>query len=329
MGDIIQVKNNKFIAQGDVAGRLLANNMNPNALRTNTVLRKDEWKTIDQSVLDVHLDRLVGVQDLISRGLTFQIGDGLGSTVLESENVDDVSAAVMSMSPVVKGQNDAVNFELEYLPLPIVHKDFQIDIRKLTASRKRGEALDTTLARKASRKVSEKIETVLFNGSSTYSFGGGTIYGYTDFPTRNTATIPLAWTGSAKTGELILADVLDWKQALINDNMFGPYILYIPTNYETVLDGEFKLNSDLTIRERLMKLDGIADIKVIDKLTASNIVLVQMTDDTIRMVNGLNLTTVQWESNGGFLVHFKVMQILVPQIRADSSDNCGVLHASL
>jgi hypothetical protein len=57
-------------------------------------------------------------------------------------------------------------------------------------------------------------------------------------------------------------------------------------------------------------------------------VMVQMTPDVARAVNGMDITTVQWESQGGMRLNFKVMCIQVPQLRADYYGNCGILDAT-
>jgi uncharacterized linocin/CFP29 family protein len=290
---------------------------------TNATLRKDEWKALDTAVLDVAQDRLVGVADLETRGLVRNIPNGLGTTVDQYEDFSDIEPAAVSMDAVTRGQNDRVEIDINSLPLPITHKDFQINIRTLNASRTLGATLDTTMTEKSTRKVGDKLEDMLFNGLSTYTFGGGTIYGYTDFPSRNTVTLT-AWT----TGEIALADVISMKQASIDDKYFGPWMLYIPKNYETVMDNDFKSNSDKTTRQRIKEIEGIIDVKVSDKLADSNVVLVQMTSDVVRMVKGLGITVVEWQTEGGMIFHFKVMTIQVPQLRADQEGKTGIIHAS-
>jgi len=311
---------------GAVAKRLLANGMNVNALRTNDTLRKDEWKQYDMAVIKAAQDRLVGVADLMSGGLTYSLANGLGKTVLEYETESDMEDAEVSMDAVTRARNDRVEYEIAYLPLPVIHKEFQINIRVLNASRTTGESLDTTQAAIASQKVSDKIEEYLFQGSSTFTYGGGTIYGYMDFPNRNTVTLSTQWDASAANGTTVLNDVLAMKQASIDAKHYGPFNLYIPTNYEVVLDDEFKTNSDRTIRERVGAIEAIRTIKVADKLSSDNVILVQMTQDVVRLVEGLPITTVEWQTEGNMIFHFKVMAISIPQIRADQESNCGVTH---
>jgi len=81
-----------------------------------------------------------------------------------------------------------------------------------------------------------------------------------------------------------------------------------------------------TIRARLLELDGLKGIKVIDSLPADNVVLVQMTPDVVRLVQGMPLTNVEWKTEGGMVTKFKVMRIAVPQIRSDQNGRTGIIH---
>jgi len=307
----------------------MANGFNVNALRTNTLLRKDEWKTLDDAVVGIAKDRLVGVGDLVSRGLVLDLGGrGLGTTVLQYEDASDMTDAGMSMDGEDEGNMDRVAYSLKSLPLPLTHKDFKVNLRVLESSRQLGQPLDVTYAAVASRKVAEKIEDTLFNGASAYTFGGGTVRGYTDHPNRNTVSLSTAWDDSSKTGNNILDDVLAMKQASIDAKHYGPWMLYVPTGYDAPLDDDFKANGDMTIRQRLRETEGIIDVKTADRLTADNVVLAEFVPETSRVVIGLNPTTVEWEVKGGLVNHFKVMSIIVPQIRADQDGNSGIVHLS-
>lgn len=320
----------QMLSQGfTTAQKLLASGLKVNALRTNATLRKDEWVQYDKAVVEAAQVRMVGVADLMSRGLVYRFGNGLGKTVLEYEDASDMSDAQVSMDGVTRGRNDRVEFDLNYLPLPITHKDWFLNIRVLNASRAGGSNLDTTQAALAARKVSEAVENYLFNGSSTFTYGGGTIYGLTDQTYRNTGTLTVDW--ASATGDQILDDVKNMKQASIDARHFGPWMLYIPTAYETALDDDFKAASDKSIRQRVKEISGIIDIRVADKLTTTStgkkqVVLVQMTADVVRMVEGLPLTNVEWQEQGGMITNYKVMTILVPQVRADQDNRSGVTN---
>lgn len=295
-------------------------------LRTADTLRKDEWKAYDQTVIEEYAIRIRGVSDLIAAGLTKPVSNSLGKTIYEWEKVTDMDPAIVSLDGMVQSNNDRIEFDLDALPLPITHKDFFLNLRTLSASRERGESLDTTQARIASRLVAEKTEDMLFNGVSKV-YRGLAIYGYRTHPNRNTIVHGTGgnWTGS-KTGDQVLADYLAMKALAEADRMYGPYVLYVSGETNLHLDKDFKANSDWTIRQRLLMTDGLTAIRVSDKLAAGNEILVQMTPDVVTMVQGESLQTIQWDTHGGFGVNFKVFQISVPLIRADSQGRSGIVH---
>jgi len=331
-------------AFGTVAQKLLQNGMNVNALRpyfaedgrayitvngkpvmvANATLRYDEWKHYDTAVLKAATARLTGVADLISRGLVYTIPNGMASTVLQYEDASSALEAQMSMDGLVRGKSDKTEYDINYLPLPITHADFQINARVLAASRQGGSPMDTTLAEQAGMRVAEKLEDVLFKGSGTYTFGGGTIYGYEDHPDIETGSLSHPWNGSGATGATIVADIMAMKNELIANKRYGPYIIYVPTDYETVLDEDYVANYPKTIRQRILEIGAIQDVKVSDRHTQTKVIMVEMNATTVRMVNGMGFTPVEWQEQGGLVTNYKVMTLQVPQIRSDQDNNCGV-----
>lgn len=312
-------------AYGSIAERLLANQLDITSLRNNDTLLYDEWKQIDAAVLAGFRLRTTGVKDLMSKGLTYSF-DGMAKTVLQYQTQTDINDAELTMDGVSKGQKDRPTYASVYLPLPIVFKDFSYSIREISESRNGNMPLDTTTAELAGMKVAEKVEDMLFNGVSAYTYGGGTIYGYLDYPNRNTASLGTSW--STDTGENILADVRTMKQALLDDRCYGPFVLYIPAAYETKMDADYIGTYGKTIRQRILETEGIQAVRVSDYLATDNVLMVQMTSNVVRMIQGLAVKPVQWESDGGFRVNFKVLTIMVPQMRADSSNRCGIIHMS-
>jgi hypothetical protein len=207
----------------------------------------------------------------------------------------------------------------------------------LEASRKLGNPLDTTVAERAARKVNEKLEDMLFTNTS-YSFGTkddqsrNSIYSYINHPDRNTVTLSDYgnWDDSSTDHDKIIKSVLAMKQSLLNQYFRGPYVVYYPQNYETALDEDLDSNSgnDMTVRERLEKINDIQKVQLAPTLPDDNVVMVQMTRDVVQLVEGLPIQNVEWMVNGGFVGKFKVMTIQVPQIRSDYDKKCGICHMS-
>lgn len=293
-------------------------------LRTADTLRHEEWKFFDDAVLEEAKIRLRGVADLMSAGLVKNVPNALGKTVFGYEKVTDMDPASTTLDGRARTNNDRMEFELNQLPLPITHKDFFLNLRTLSASREKGESLDTMQARTAGRVVAEQLEKMLFQGGPT--FGGLSIPGYLTAPNVNTSGFGTNgdWGQTAKTGADMLADTLTMLRALQGDRMYGPYWLYVPTDAGVNLENDFKANVSQTIRQRLESIDGIAGVRVADQLPTSNVVLVQATEDVTCWVQGDNIQTVQWDEYGGFELNFKVFAIGVPLIRSDAAGRSGV-----
>jgi len=303
--------------------------MSPKELRTNDLLRKDEFLFFDKELIEEAKIRLRGVADLLAAGLVKRVPNGLAKTVYEWTKVTDMDPATVSLDAVTRSENDRVEFELDGLPLPITHKDFYLNIRELEASKTMGfEALDTVHVRVAGRKVAETTEDMLFNGGKT--FAGRTIYGYTTHPDRLTVGFGTGgnWGAGGKTGEQMLTDIQTAISLLEANRMYGPYWAYVGADASVPLGSDFKAQSDKTIRARLLEVDGLQRIRVADKLADGNLIVVQATSDVVSMVEGEPLQTVQWDLYGGMQINFKAFQILVPMIRVDAQGRSGIVHMS-
>jgi hypothetical protein len=300
---------------------------------TNALLRRDEWKQLDEVLIQVGMERLGGIQDLIDKNLVYNLGNAMGTTVLEWHDMSGEMEAVVSMDGVTRSKNNKSNFGHNYLPIPIIHADYEINARTLAASRSMGNPIDTNDAAMAARSVLLQLENMLFT-NTTYAFGEkdarnrNSIYSYITYPDRAPVTLSVAWDESGKTPAQILADVASMKAALLANFKYGPFQLYIPTTWDAVLDEDYSVagGSIMTIRERLLKLEGIKGIKTIDRLPANNAVMVQMTSDVVRLVRGLGLQNVEWETEGKFITNYKTLTIQVPQLRSDANGNSGIAH---
>jgi len=306
------------------------------AIGTNATLRRDEWKTLDDAVVRAKDYRLGGIDDLVSQGLVYNLGNAMGTTVLEWHDVVGNLEAEMTMDGVTRAQGGRVDWKHNYIPIPIIHVDYEINMRALATSRNMGNPLDTTLAERAARAVMERLENMLFT-NLTYSFGekdshgNNTIFSYVNHPDRNQISLVNAWTDSAVSGKDIVDEVISWKQKSIDDRHYGPWTIYIPAAYETKLDEDYTgatpdTAPNTTIRQRIMAIDRIKAIKVSDTLTADNVLFIQMTPDVVRLIRGMGLQNVEWDTEGKFVTKFKVLTIQVPQIRSDADGRSGICH---
>lgn len=317
-----------FAAARFMAAIAAGRTISPKELRTLELLRNEEWKAFDNSIVRGAQIRLRVVADLLANGNVLNITNGMAKTVLEYSKVGDMDPAITSLDGVTRSENDRIEYEFAGLPLPITHKDWFLNLRTLLASRTGGEPLDTTYAGVAGRKVGEECERMTVRGGK--NFLGLNIYGLITHPHRATAAFGTngSWSASAKTGADILADISTMKGLMEARGRYGPYWLYIAPNMSLKMGEDFKTSSDRTIRDRLLEVEGIQRITVLDQLPDDNIVLLDPSPENIVMVNGEELQTIQWDAHGGMQINFKAMQILVPLIRSDINDTTGIVHMS-
>ena len=276
---------------------------------------------IDQVVLDASRKRMTAWADLRADN-TFGGFDGMATPILEFERLNDVGEAIVDMDALSEGRSFAPTFTLQGMPLPITHCDFFMSKRFLATSKSGGgRGADTIRAEMAARRVGETIEQTLIGTQTGTVYGISTDYantsqveGYTNSTDRITRTSITAPSGS--NGTTILTEWLDFRDDLYQQNFYGPYRVYTATSYDQFLDDEFKTNSDKSLRQRLMAIEGIRSIKRLDYLTTSGTLLWTQSGQEIQAVNGMEVTTVQWESKGGMQLNFKVMAIQVPRIRS-------------
>lgn len=303
----------------------------PSELRANALLTRDSWEDFDRRALEEAQQRLVVYNRLVSAGLTREITNAMGRTVITWQKIDDMNPAEFSMHPEARTTNERLEYTEVSLPNPITHKDFDLDIRSIRAHQDRGEPLDDTHVRDAGRVVGEALENlVLFGGASAATtFGGNTLYGLTTHPDRNTLGFggSEAWDAGTKTGEEIVTDVLSMIEAARADRHYGPFLLIVAGNYSTDLQEDFKANSDLTIEQRVRQINGIQDLVYADFLSDA-VLLVQLSSSVVQIADGEGIQTVQWESPSGFTSMFKVMAIQVPIVKSTAALRSGIVHMS-
>jgi len=300
---------------------LRSNGWNLGALRTNATLPKNAWIAIDNTVQEVAGQRLNAIADLQSRGFTRDLG-GLGILYDYWQNASDGLTARQDMDGTSTGDENALDFGETGVPIPITHCDFRIPIRQLAAMERSGTPLDTTMVAQATRKVVEKLEDTLVNGSTVVS-GGNSLYGYMTYTNSNAiSTLTGNWTGTIAGCE---ADVRLLIAELENDRHWGPYMLYVHANEWNDLRQSHAYTGK-SYYQILKDMAGIEDIKPLGVLAANDILLVEMSRETVDLDIGVDIQVVEWPTHGGMQMNFKVMAAMAPRIKADYAGRCGVAY---
>lgn len=303
-------------------------------------LRKDEWIQIDRTVIKAARARLRAWADL-RRSNTVGGFNAYGKSILEREAMSDPGEAIVDMDAMSEGRTDSPKFLLDGTPLPITHSDFWFSDRRLAMSRNSGTPLNIVMAEAAGRRVAEMVEKTTIGVETGLQYGDSTryrrtskVYGYTNFPSRITYTGLTTPTGT--NPEATINDILYLRELLYDAKYYGPYMIYHSTDWDRYLDNDYARlggnNASMTLRDRIRRMDDIMDVRRLDFLNSDEdpftLIMVQMTGDVARAIDGMPITTVQWESIGGLRLNFKVMCIQVPEFGADYYGNTGILHAT-
>jgi len=297
----------------------------------NGLLRKYEWEEIDAAVLDVHRQPIMGITELLAAGLVHPLG-GLGVSISTYEQLSDMTPAGISMSVTPsRGEGDRVDFGSVSVPVPIISKPFQLDLRTLDASRRMSEALDVTQVRVATRKVREAMEEMFFNGS-TLKFSEFSIYGITNQPvvvSENTDTATNFGGGDFGTdgnGHATLVGMID---LLAKRGFNGPFGAYVsPNQYKELLALTGANLSETQLSVILRTIPELQFVKRAPKLTDGVTAMVQFTADVLDLAVGMDLTAISWQEWGGMLTDYRVMTASVPRVKFDSENQAGIAIAT-
>jgi len=290
-------------------------------ISANALLQRDEWIDIDRTVVQVATERLTIVDDVRAAGLIRKLG-GLGTIMAEYERAGDMADANVDMSGVTRSDEDTIGFDIDGVPVPIIHKGFRINIRRLEASRRLGQALDTVQADVSTRKVVEKLEELFVVGSNI-RVQGRWIVGLTNHPFRSTVVLT-DWRDL--TNGKPVNDVLKMIGASTTAGFNGTWMLYVANDIWVAMLEDYKPESDKTMLQRLRDIEGIREVKALGKLLPGHVVLVQFTSDVIQLGEALPITPVDWEEIGGFEQHFKVLTAAVPIFRSTQLNKTGIVH---
>lgn len=296
-------------------------------------LRKDDWLDMDTVVVRAARNRLRAWSDLAASAS--KTINGMAKTVLEHETMTDAHEAVVDMDAIAEGRNDYPLVGRQGTPLPITHSDFFYTRRTLEISRNSGDGLDSISAEMAGFRIAEMIEKTTIGIVTGMTYGNAslytrapTVYGYLNFPPRLTKTNMTTPTGS--NGSAVLTSFLQLRDLLYAAKKYGPYMVYTSTDYDAYLDNLFSTTepSAGTLRSRLLQIDGIRDIRRLDYLASATnpftVIMVQMERSTAQAIIGMPITTVQWDTKGGMQKNYKVMTIMVPELRSDADGNTGI-----
>ncbi|MFI5222657.1 MAG: major capsid protein [Nitrospirales bacterium] len=310
--------------------RLMQQYTESDGFRALAPLPEHSQKVIDTAVVEVGMDRLTVARDILAMNLTYNLTDPLSITQLEWLASNKVGNSQRTMSPEVRQENFLPDLLANRLPIYLTTSGFELDIRTLRMSQRVGLPLDTANVASGTRAVNESIEDAVINGATTLDGQDLQVAGYkapglVNAPNAATQNLTLASWDATPVAATILAETMAMMAKLRANKKFGPYIMYVNTEVGAMMDNDYVTASPQnTIRERLLKLEGLSAIRTADLMPAAKVILVQMTKDVLDIVVGQRPTVIPWTSLSGMTFHNLIMAIMVPRIKWDYNLKSGI-----
>lgn len=289
-------------------------------------LTRDEWIQWDNAILETNKEPLI-LMDNLRAVSTYRV-NGMSKTFLEYQRVTGINAAKFSMDGATRDYNEGQEFDRVKTPILIIHKDFDFNLRELETSRADGTGIDTMLVSECAYQVKLGMED-LVAGTRSFSYGGESVYGYMNFPDRNTKTLT---TPTGSNFDTTITQVADMCKKLEDDGYPGPYRLYHSTNWNPWFALDYKAASDKTCFQRLSEIPQIGN-RITPSWRLVNgshyiMILVQESPRVARAVVSMDIKVIQDQSHMGFVKQFKVIGMAQPQLFSTIEGDCGVCHGT-
>ncbi len=317
----VSVPTGEYDAQGKPVYRAQITN-------SGATLRKNEWEWLDSMVTPVAKKRLQFVNRLRANGQVISFPNAYNHSVYTYQRNTDIGAATIGMNPRSRAENDKVTFDQVSLPLPIISKEIEMDAREIAIRRNGGVPLDTTMVEQAADRVAEYIEQLALGTLSTYTFNGFPLYGLLNFPQRITGSF-LNPSVSGWTPSMMFNSVVSMIDAAYNVNRYGPFDLYYSRGLVPYMLRDYATNYDGgPLINKISSIPGIDSVNLLDYMTGNQLLLVQRSPSTAKVLVGMDITTVQWQENGGLSQKLRVMGMILPVMYRDSNNSTGIVHYS-
>lgn len=304
---------------------ILKTNQEGAVINNASTLHYDDYKDLSEDVVKAREFDNVGIQDLISRGLTSQ--SSISKTLVQYQDMNTFDATV-SMNASNRTENQT-NYGVNWIPQPIYHTDFFIPWREEGFSYKESDGIMESVFR-----VNELQDTVLFNGADLgvmVSGAAAPLYGYTNHPQTIIGTPTTDWALPANAGTITAEAV-----GLVGELYVGgrtqaadSVMMYVANDVWSNLQNDYSAaKGDRTVLERIRAISEIIDVKPQKDLVDGAVVLVEMRSRTVQLSVATMPIAVPWVKGHDIEDgRFTIYSSMVAKIKKDRNGRTGVLYA--
>ena len=297
-------------------------------------LRYEEWKEINDRVIEVRKEALNLVADLRAAGLT--TNEDIANLVTRWQTSGRMSEdADITMNPATDtNEEDPGGFGLAGAPMWMFQKDWRIDRRLLLASRNAG-GMD--IGRRASagmtRAVASTIEYAMLNGIST-PIDGYTMPGFLTHPDRNQVTGSGWADDDGNDADNVRADLLAAIERMENDEYDGGgYYLYLARREwqrlrRLLADFGGGFSGETNMRTRISEEfdTELGRVRVSKHIPDGQALMFQPSTDVVEVGIAEDIQPVQWEAPHGWVIFMKVLAAMNLKLASTQDGQMGVAH---
>lgn len=298
------------------------------------VIPQDVYREFDEQTKD--LMRADEGDNLLNDLLPLARAVNIGKIEYQFRRASDSGNAITTLSGQTPVSLDKTQYSYDKAIIPVHQDAFGREWRELEGQRSEGfDALiddQANSVRAVRRKMVDYIldgSSVVFNGTSWTGIrndsrvapvdlgAGGLNIDFTS-PTATADDIRAAW--------ISLIDTLR-----IDNNVSQRLTFYVSRSIMSNFQRYFSTNDAVfgTIKDALMKLEGVADIKETSKLTGNEVIAMGLSSELIRPLVGMGVNTVAVPRQNPFDMHnYITWGAMGIQIVTDYDGRTGVLYAS-
>lgn len=286
----------------------------------------DAWRRIDDRATMIQRAELA-VFNRLARASTTPIG--LGDIVNFYGKVSDSGEAHISLDGRSEAKQDQALVTFAGTPVPVIDSFARFGWRQMATILKAGMGLDTASIANSQRRVTEKMEDLVVNGSSAVVVSGAQIYGLRNHPDRNTLSHTL--TLKTATGTQLVTMFGNILAALLADNAKGRVTIFVNDGDYLAWDvNEFIAGYPKTILSRLGEIKGILEFVPSSSIPVNEIVGIADIDagEWGTILSAMPMTTrPKARVNAEDDYVFGVLALVAPQFRSDYALQSRIVHA--
>ena len=249
--------------------------------------------------------------DFMGAGLN--IPDPWGTLEFPYASVSDIDKLQMDIGGGSTIEDQKSERKQTRIPIPMLYGGYSVERRVFEASsRNIGGGLDVVSTRSLMKAFMYRIEDVLGGFGSTYSWDGGTLAGFLNYAgTKNTQTRGANWADAATDADKahVLNDIVKASTTLRKENMPGPFMVYVPLECKALLSRDWKANSSISVRERLVRDADVVDVRIVDRMPDDKYLVTSLSPQNAQYLDGFAPQPLIYMSQDSMTVHVRIFSI--------------------